>query len=57
MTVSLRLPVSLMATAAMALVQLSPLAAIAEPATLYTADDRLARYSELVRCIAARQSV
>ena len=27
--------------------------AIVEPATLYTADDRLARYSELVRRIAA----
>ena len=28
--------------------------AMTEPATLYTADDRLARYSELVRRIAAR---
>jgi PIN domain nuclease of toxin-antitoxin system len=28
--------------------------AMVEPATLYTADDRLARYSELVRRIAAR---
>ena len=28
--------------------------AMVEPATLYTADDRLARYSELVRCIATR---
>jgi|SRR5271166_1426381 len=28
--------------------------AMAEPATLYTADDRLARYSELVKRISAR---